>query len=126
MIGDALDAGAQASWVTGDEVYGNDPGLRGGLEERRVGYVLAVSCDHRIPTNCGPVRADGVARGLPPQSWQRLSAGLGSKGHRMYSWAYLELPESDAGHSWILMRRNDSTGELAYYRVLPPAPRPAR
>ena len=28
MIGDALDAGAQASWVTGDEVYGNDPALR--------------------------------------------------------------------------------------------------
>ena len=25
MIGDALDAGAQAYWVTGDEVYGNDP-----------------------------------------------------------------------------------------------------
>lgn len=69
MIGDALDAGAQASWVTGDEVYGNNPGLRAGLEERRVGYVLAVSCDHRIPTNLGPVRADSVARGLPPQSW---------------------------------------------------------
>ena len=126
MIGDALDAGALASWVTGDEVYGNDPGLRECLEQRRVGYVLAVSCDHRIPTNCGPVRADSVARGLPPRSWQRLSAGKGSKGDRMYSWAYLELPEGDAGHSWILMRRNDSTGELAYYRCSHPDPVPLR
>ena len=124
MIGEALDAGAQASWVTGDEVYGNDPGLRSGLQERRVGYVLAVSCDHRIPTNCGPVRADSVARGLPPQSWQRLSAGRGSKGHRMYSWAYLELPAVQTGHAWILMRRNDSTGELAYYRCYHPRPVP--
>ena len=116
MIGDALDAGATASWVTGDEVYGNDPALRAGLQHRRAGYVLAVSCDHRIPTNGGPVRADSVARGLPPTCWQRLSAGVGSKGHRMYSWAYLQLPATDDGHSWILMRRNDSTGELAYYR----------
>ena len=92
MIGAALDAGVGASWVTGDEVYGNDPALRAGLQDRRIGYVLAVSCDHRIPTNCGPVRADSVARGLPPVSWQRLSAGAGSKGQRMYSWAYLSLP----------------------------------
>jgi hypothetical protein len=69
MIGAALDAGLGASWVTGDDVYGNDPALRAALRDRRVGYVLAVSCDHRIPTNCGPVRADSVARGLPPVSW---------------------------------------------------------
>lgn len=75
MIGDALDAGATASWVTGDEVYGNDPALRAGLRHRGVGYVLAVSCDHRIPTNCGPVRADSVARGLPPDCWQKLGRG---------------------------------------------------
>jgi SRSO17 transposase len=124
MIGQALDAGATASWVAGDEVYGNDPALRAGLAQRRVGYVLAVSCDHRIPTNGGPVRADSVARGLPPASWQRLSAGVGSKGHRMYSWAYLELPATDAGHSWILWRRNDSTGELAYYRCYQTEPVP--
>ena len=54
MIGDALDAGAQASWVTGDEVYGNDPALRAGLQERGVGYVLAVSCESG--TNRGRLR----------------------------------------------------------------------
>ena len=89
--------GCRAVWVTGDEVYGNDPTLRAGLRDRRVGYVMAVSCDHRIPTNGGPVRADSVARGLPPASWQRLSAGAGSKGERMYSWAYLQLPPDEAG-----------------------------
>jgi len=92
-------------------VYGNDPALRAGLRDRRVGYVMAVSCDHRIPTNCGPVRADSVARGLPPVSRQRLSAGAGSKGQRMYSWAYLSLPSDETDDQWILMRRNDSTGD---------------
>ena len=81
---------------------------------------MAVSCDHRIPTNGGPVRADSVARGLPPASWQRLSAGSGSKGDRMYSWAYLPLPPDETGHQWVLLRRNDCTGELAFYRCYSP------
>ena len=106
--------------------YGNNPALRAGLRQRGVGYVLAVSCDHRIPTNGGPVRADSVARGLPPGCWQRLSAGVGSKGHRMYSWAYLQLPAVEGGSEWILMRRNDSTAELAFYRCFQTGPVPLR
>src|SRR5207247_9090162 len=37
MITRALDAGAPASWVAGDEVYGADPRLRAELEARGVG-----------------------------------------------------------------------------------------
>lgn len=122
MIVAALDAGVPARWVAGDEVYGNDPKLGTALETRGVGYVLAVACDHRIPTPGGPVRADSVARGLPPQSWQRLSAGAGSKGHRMYSWALLNIDADAPGHRWMLLRRNDSTGELAFYRCYAPEP----
>ncbi len=43
MIARALDAGAPAAWVAGDEVYGAGPGLRADLETRQVGYVLAVA-----------------------------------------------------------------------------------
>ena len=43
MIARALGAGVPAAWVTGDEVYGADPGLRADLEARRIGYVLAVA-----------------------------------------------------------------------------------
>jgi len=50
MIGRALDAGIPAAWVTGDEVYGADPGLRADLERRRVGYVLAVAASHQVTT----------------------------------------------------------------------------
>jgi SRSO17 transposase len=35
MITRALDAGTPAGWVSGDEVYGADPQLRAGLEERQ-------------------------------------------------------------------------------------------
>lgn len=40
MIAAALDAGITASWVTGDEAYGQDPRLRTVLEARGTGYVL--------------------------------------------------------------------------------------
>lgn len=56
MLARALDAGVPAGWVAGDEVYGNDPALRAGLEARGVGYVLAVACDHPVappPANSG-------------------------------------------------------------------------
>jgi SRSO17 transposase len=36
MIARALDAGIPAAWVTGDEVYGQDPQLRADLEARRI------------------------------------------------------------------------------------------
>jgi SRSO17 transposase len=39
-----LDAGHQAAWVAGDEVYGGNPRLRTALEERGTGYVLTVAC----------------------------------------------------------------------------------
>ena len=37
MICRALDAGIPAAWVTGDEVYGANPGLRAELEARQIG-----------------------------------------------------------------------------------------
>jgi SRSO17 transposase len=79
MIGAALGAGVPAAWVTGDEVYGADPGLREDLEERGIGYVLAVARDHHVVTGAGKLRADAIAGRLPRASWQQLSAGPGAK-----------------------------------------------
>jgi hypothetical protein len=58
--------------------------------------------------------------------------GEGSKGHRWYSWAIVDiLPEPDgpdlgSGHHTLLVRRNDTTGELAWYRCWTPRPVPVR
>jgi SRSO17 transposase len=126
MVGDALDAGVPAGWVAADEVYGNDSTFRTGVQVRGLGYVLAVSCDHRVPIDGGKVRvrADILAAGLPAGSWQRLSAGTGSKGPRWYDWAWLDISiPGQAGHS-LLIRRHPATGELAYYRCWSPRPVP--
>ncbi|WP_067684265.1 IS701 family transposase [Nocardia miyunensis] len=120
LIIDALDAGAPAGWVTGDEVYGGDPKLRCALESRGTGYVFAVACDHRVTTATGRVRADALAATLPKQAWQPLSAGEGAKGPRIYDWAFIEIgPDSDKvlpGCRWLMIRRRRRSGELAFYR----------
>jgi SRSO17 transposase len=124
MILRALDAGVPARWVAADEVYGGNPTLRSKLEQRQVGYVLAVACDHRVTTTAGTHRADELAARPPTRAWQRLSAGTGAKGHRFYDWAWITITSSDphgpAGYWWLLVRRNRRTGELAYHRCFSP------
>jgi SRSO17 transposase len=129
MIARALDAGAPASWVAGDEVYGNDPGLRADLVDRGIGYVLAIAKDHRISTGIGIRRAVDLAVRLPPRAWHRMSAGRGAKGHRWYDWALIDTtdPAADPDHTgrhWLLIRCNRRTGELAFHRTYSPTPVP--
>jgi SRSO17 transposase len=128
MLTRALRAGVPARWVAGDEVYGNDPNLRAECEAQRIGYVLAVGCDRRVCTAAGPVRADALVAGLPRWAWQQLSAGSGAKGERNYDWAWITLtPDStDGGCWWLLARRNQTTGELAFYRCYSPQIVPLR
>jgi len=120
MIGRALDAGAPAAWVAGDEVYGADPGLRADLERRQAGYVLAVAKSHPVNAGAGACRADAIAARLPRSAWQRYSAGRGAKGHRLYDWAWIGISQDRTGHRWLLIRRSIRTRELAFYRCYSP------
>jgi hypothetical protein len=57
-----------------------------------------------------------------------VSAGRGAKGHRLYDWAFVRLDDRDphpggqAGQHWLLVRRNRTTRELAFYRCWTPGP----
>ena len=57
-------------------------------------------------------------------------AGKGAKGHRYYDWAFLRLdhdgpaPGGQAGQHWLMIRRHQRTGELAFYRCFTPRPVP--
>jgi SRSO17 transposase len=119
MLERALDAGVPCAWVTGDSVYGADHALRRAIEARRRGYVLGVTSGQRL----GGRRVDAWAAGVPPEGWQRLSAGEGSKGPRLYDWAYL-LYRGGAPAGWekgLLVRRKlDEPDELAFHLTLAP------
>ena len=125
LISRAVEANTPAAWVAGDEVYGADPTLRAAIRGHGLGYVLAVSANRRVPTEAGPIRVDALPAMLPARAWQKHSAGAGSHGHRLYSWAWIALlPEddTDTGQHHLLIRRNDRTGELAYLRCYTPHP----
>jgi SRSO17 transposase len=113
MLQRLLDSGAEVGWFTADEAYGDNPGLRTWLETHDLNYVMAVSCDSRFSTPTGPRRADELAAGAPRKGWQRLSAGQGSKGDRLYDWLVLD-PGADE-HLLLVRRSISKPSELAYY-----------
>ncbi|HEY0699529.1 MAG TPA: IS701 family transposase [Micromonospora sp.] len=126
MITAAFDADVPASWVTGDEVYGADPDLRADLEHRGIGYVLAVACDRRVAVNDGRTlaRVDEIAERIPTAEWRLHSCGPGAKGPRDYLWAWITTATRPGEHRWLLIRRNRTSGELAYYLCWSPRPVP--
>ena len=75
--------------------------------------------------------AEKIAKGLDASIWQRLSAGAGTKGARLYDWAYLELADLDAGEYtpegaglWtrgLLIRRRINDAESAFFTTWCPA-----
>ncbi|MEU8110449.1 IS701 family transposase [Nonomuraea muscovyensis] len=125
MVLAALKAGVQAAWVTGDEVYGQDPRLRAALEEHRMGYVLAIAGNRRFELEGVRVSAAEIATRVADRHWHRYRAGQGAKGPRWYAWAWARIDEGEAqGYRWLLIRRNLTTGELAFYRCYAPTRQP--
>ncbi|MFI5823737.1 hypothetical protein ACIA8I_32315 [Streptomyces rishiriensis] len=59
------------------------------------------------------VRTDTVAGRLPATAWHRQSAGNGAKGACRYDWVWIHI--GTGSHRHLLIRRNRSTGELAFY-----------
>ncbi len=109
MITAALDAGAPASWVAGEEVYGADPTLRTTDEDRGVGYVLAIASNRRVPCGDTTLQVDTLAAALSARSWQRLSAGARAHGPRIYSWAWIPIiTTTTTGFACVLLRCNDT------------------
>ena len=122
LIASALDAGVPASWVAGDEVYGADPACAPPAVSRcriRAGRGARPLCRH---AGC-PGRCPGC-RDAPVRVAATVGRG-GRKGPRLYSWLLIDIAATLPGYEWIMVRRNDSTQELAYYRCWSPQPGPA-
>jgi SRSO17 transposase len=121
-----------AAWVTADSVYGDDRHLRMGLEAHEQAYVLAVSGQEyvNVAATWTQRRVNTLLqelRELPADQWQRLSAGDGAKGPRLYDWYRLPLvPPLQAGFErWCLVRRSLSDpDEVQAYVAFAPAGTP--
>jgi SRSO17 transposase len=122
MLERAVAAGVPFAWVAADEVYGQNPGLREWLEDREIGYVMAVPCSEMMIAAGRKRRADELAALVPADAWQQLSCADGSKGPRLYDWALIETVSRD--HRLLVRRslhRNEKgEKELAYFLCFAP------
>src|SRR5689334_843107 len=121
MLARAFAADVACRWVTGDSVYGADYALRRSIEKGGRGYVLAVTSRQRL----GFKTVADWLEDVPSNGWQRLSAGEGAKGPRLYDWAYLPCGWLDAACGWqkgLLIRRKLAHPEVfTFYLTLAPA-----
>jgi SRSO17 transposase len=127
LIAAALEAGIPCAYVLADALYGSDKSLRVMLEQREQPHVLAVRSNERLMAGSFHTRAAAeIADGVAPGDWQRLAAGEGAKGPRLYDWARIRLfrlqePGQRFDH-WLLVRRSlRDPSERAYYVVFAPA-----
>src|SRR4051794_33609741 len=134
MIERAIAAGVPFAWVAADSVYGVGE-IETALRQAGKGYVLGVSATHPFDAWIGEPAvagtAEAIAADLDPAAWRRLSAGEGTKGPRLYDWAYLELADPEAAEHedgrtglWmrgLLVRRSIADGECAYFTTWCPA-----
>ena len=136
MIERALNAGVAFAWVAADSIYGVGE-VEKVLRQAGKGYVLGVTGTHPFWSwGKAPVvgTAEEIAQRLPATAWAGLSAGDGTKGPRLYDWAYLELADLDAEEvgcpvlgTWtrgLLIRRSLSDASLAYFTTWCPTGTP--
>jgi SRSO17 transposase len=128
MLERAFAAGVMAPWVVADEVYGRDRRLRVWLESSGQPFVLAVAANEKLwYGGFAQVAAQKIAASQKAAAWQRLSAGDGEKGPRLYDWVrapLFRLAEPEWEH-WLLVRRSlEDPTDLAYYVVFAPAGTP--
>jgi SRSO17 transposase len=129
LLDRARAAGVPAAWVTADSVYGDDRHLRMWLEAQEQPFVLAVSGKEyvNVAATWTQRRVSTLLKELqqivPADAWQRLSAGDGAKGPRLYDWYRLPLvpPLQEGYERWCLVRRSLSDpDELQAYVTFAP------
>jgi SRSO17 transposase len=137
MIQRAIAADVAFAWVAADSIYGVGE-IEMMLRRAGKGYVLGVSAAQPFNSWIGKPKVAGtaeeIARDLEPSAWVGLSAGEGSKGERLYDWAYLELADLAADDYdpersglWtrgLLIRRGLTDGALAFFSTWCPAGTP--
>ena len=134
MISQAMAADVPFAWVAGDSVYGVGE-VEMLLRRAGKGYVLGVTGSHHFWSWSTKLAVAGtaaeIAETLDAADWQRLSAGSGTKGERLYDWTYLELADitaaefgADLPGTWtrgLLIRRNLADENLAFFTTWCPA-----
>ena len=137
MIARVLAEGVPFAWVAADTIYGVGT-VEMQLRRAGKGYVLGAHATDQFYSWIGKPEVAGtaeeIAQELAPGAWKRLSAGNGTRGPRLYDWAYIELADlkaeeynDDLTGLWtrgLLIRRTLADGDLAFFSTWCPAGTP--
>jgi len=151
MVEQARRGGLRTRWLTADEAYGNNPAFLDVVDAMGWWYVVEVPVHVQVwskrpkillPTPRGAVgrprrkarlarkseRSVAVAewaKGLGPRAWHRYTVAEGTKGRRVFDFAFLRVVETrrlPARDGWLMVRRSlDQTPEIKYYLSNAPA-----
>jgi SRSO17 transposase len=152
MVEQARRDGLRARWLTADEAYGNTPPFLDVVDAMGFWYVVEVPVHVQVwsrrpkillPTPRGAVgrprrkarlarkseRSVAVAelaKGLGPRAWRRYTVAEGTKGRRVFDFAFLRVVEKrrrlPARDGWLMVRRSlDQAPEIKYYLSNAPA-----
>lgn len=124
MIARFLDAGQHAAWVAGMRSTAATRSCEPPSRNTASGM-----CRRRWPA---PTRSLLELRSSARTPWPRSSPSGPGKPHRrsrrqgatLLRLGHIDLPGTAPGHRHLLIRRNRTTGELAYYRCYSPEPLP--
>lgn len=96
--------------MTADAVYGSDYQFRIALENRGLGYVLAVRTDFTVTVGFRQPRAKALLAEVPADAWQRLNCGPAARVRGGTDWARTRIncPEPRRYQRWRLIRRSAS------------------
>lgn len=136
MLARAWKAHVPMRWVTGDEVYGNDPKFRDFVSANRRNFVLAVGCKTLVWTTRPalesvppkrrsrpampairavletepPRTATALVASWAPERWRRIVTQFGEKGPIEHEWAAMRVVECrkhlPGPERWLLARRS--------------------
>lgn len=146
MVEQARREGIRAQWLTADEAYGNNPAFLDVVDAMGWWYVVEVPVDLEVwptrpkvlaPTRCGAVGRPRkkarlarksehsvpvahLARTLRSRDWCRYTVAEGTKGRRVFDFAFLRVVEKRDGlparDAWLMVRHSlDQTPEIKYY-----------
>ena len=145
MLKRSWAAGVPMRWVTGDEVYGNDPRFRDFLSAHPRQFVLAVQSKTLVWTTRPVVEpvprsphsrakklamrvvagtppaltVAAVVASWPPEMWHRLVTQYGEKGPIEHDWAAMRVVECrkkmPGEERWLLARRSVSDPKEVAY-----------
>jgi len=136
MLARAWKAGVPMRWVTGDEVYGNDPKFRDFVSAHHRNFVLAVGCKTLVWTTrpalesvppkrrklaakpavrtvvetIPPLPVTTLVASWAPEMWHRIVTQFGEKGPIGHEWAAMRIVECrkhlPGPDRWLLARRS--------------------